>query len=69
MGTADEKCMLTCKRCGRQEYCTLANLVRKGWCSYTYTACPACSELVTSVSKSIMEGKSVSIPAVKDYQY
>ena len=69
----------TCGRCGRQEYGVLSELREKGWSDYTcaenkekihkYTLCPACASLVDSVVKATLTGKSVNIPAVKDYQY
>lgn len=77
--------LLTCSRCGRQEYGVLSELKEKGWTGVLFTPlsfhhknfdseetcdlCPACTSLVDSVIKSALAGKSVNIPAVKDYQY
>ena len=74
--------LLTCSRCGRQEYGVLSELKEKGWTGVLFTPlykscgseetcdlCPACTSLVDSVIKSTLAGKSVNIPAVKDYQY
>lgn len=71
MGKIEGK-QVVCERCGRVDFCE--SIRDSEWSvvetqEHKYWLCPSCSALLDRVIETIIQGKSVSVPAIEDYQY